>query len=63
MNIDDPLLEIRKAREEHAAKFHYNLAEICQDIRREEQKLKAEGWKVVNLEKKVPGFHSSVPLI
>ena len=36
---DDPIVEeVRKAREEHAAKFDYDLRRIFQDIKEEEQK-------------------------
>jgi hypothetical protein len=36
---DDPIVEeVRKAREEHAAKFDYDPRRIFQDIKEEEQK-------------------------
>ncbi len=35
---DDPIVaEIRKTRNEHAAKFNYDIAAICEDIRRQEK--------------------------
>jgi hypothetical protein len=35
---EDPIVaEIRKVRDEHAAKFNYDIAAICDDIRRQEK--------------------------
>jgi hypothetical protein len=35
---EDPIVaEIRKIRNEHAAKFNYDIAAICEDIRRQEK--------------------------
>ena len=35
---EDPIVaEIRKTRDEHAAKFNYDIAAICEDIRRQEK--------------------------
>jgi hypothetical protein len=35
---EDPIVaEIRKIRDEHAAKFNYDIAAICADIRRQEK--------------------------
>jgi hypothetical protein len=34
----DPIVEeIRRIRQEHAAKFNYNIHEICEDMRRRER--------------------------
>jgi hypothetical protein len=34
----DPIVdEVRKAREAHAAKFHYDLLAICRDLRMKEE--------------------------
>lgn len=34
----DPIVdEVRKAREAHAAKFHYDLLAICRDLRKKEE--------------------------
>jgi hypothetical protein len=34
----DPIVEeVRKVREAHAAKFNYNLAAICADLKKREQ--------------------------
>ena len=47
MNWNDPIVEeIRKYREEHAAKFNYDLTAICRDLKRHER---AKGVKVVSL--------------
>ena len=43
----DPIIEeIRKVREQHAAKFNYNLDEIVKDLKKREKKAKR---KVVSL--------------
>lgn len=43
----DPIIEeIRKAREEHAAKFNYNLDDIAYDLRKKERQRK---HKIVSL--------------
>lgn len=48
--MDDPIVEeIRKGREEHAARFNYDLDEIYKDIKRME---KASGRVLVNLQPK-----------
>jgi len=45
--IDDPIVaEVRKGREEHAARFNYDLEAIARDIRSREGK---DGEKVVTL--------------
>jgi hypothetical protein len=44
---DDPIVEeVRKVREEHAARFDYDLKRIFQDIKEREEK---NGHKVVSL--------------
>lgn len=57
---DDLLAGIRAAREQHAASHRYDLHAICNEARREEQKLAAEGWRVVNL-LKTPEPSASLP--
>ena len=43
----DPIVEqVRKVRQRHAAKFHYDLDAICRDLKEEERK---GGRKVVSL--------------
>ncbi len=43
----DPIVEeVRRIREAHAAKFDYDLAAICRDLRRQQQE---PGRKVVSL--------------
>jgi hypothetical protein len=45
--MKDPIVEsVRKARQEHAEKFNYNLHEICEDLR---SKQKDCGHEVVSL--------------
>jgi hypothetical protein len=35
----DPIVEeVRKIREKHAAKFHYDLDAICRDLKEQEQR-------------------------
>lgn len=49
---EDPIVEeVRRARQEYAAKFNYDLDGICQDLK--EQELKS-GEKYVTLEPKRP---------
>ena len=46
----DPILdEIRRQRDEHAKKFNYDLAAICEDHHRFAAGLKKQGWKFVKL--------------
>jgi hypothetical protein len=45
---DEIVDEIRRARNEHAEKFKYDISAICADIR---QKQKESGRKIVSLEK------------
>ena len=48
---EDPIVEeVRKAREEHAAKFDYDLAAICRDLR---EKQTESGRRVVRREPKL----------
>ena len=51
--MKDPIVdEIRKIRQEHAAKFNYDLHAICEDLRRH---AKTCGRKVVSLPpKRIP---------
>ena len=44
MNDEDPIAEIRRYRQEHAAKFNYDLRKIFEDIKSREGK---DGRKVV----------------
>jgi hypothetical protein len=46
---DEIVEEVRKVREEHAAKFNYDISAICADIRR---KQKESGRKIVTSLKK-----------
>jgi hypothetical protein len=49
---EDPIVEgVRKVREEHAARFNYDLEAICRDLKEQE---KAGGRKVVSLAPKRP---------
>lgn len=50
---DDPIVtEIRKIREEHAAKFNYDLRAIYLDMKKKETECKKKGWKLVSLQPK-----------
>ena len=43
-NMKDPFVaEVRKYRMEHTKKFNFNIHEICKDLRKYENKLKAGG--------------------
>jgi hypothetical protein len=49
---EDPIVEeVRKIREEHAARFGYDLAAICKDLREEQAH---SGRKVVRLAPRRP---------
>ena len=39
--------EIRTYREQHAASCNYDLKRIVEDIRKGEQKLRDEGWRLI----------------
>ena len=48
--MNDPIVEeVRRARDEHARMFNYDLAAICEDIRRHQSKC---GHPVVRLRRK-----------
>lgn len=51
MWIDPIVEEVRKARDEHAAQFGYNLEQIFEDIQKKERQ---SGRKVVSLPPKIP---------
>lgn len=51
MWIDPIVEEVRKVREEHAAKFDYDLERILKDLKEQEQE---SGLKVVSLPPKRP---------
>jgi len=46
---DEIVEEVRRARDEHAAKFGYDISAICADIRRRQAE---SGRKVISLEQK-----------
>jgi len=48
--MDNPIIdEVRRARDEHARKFNYDLAAICADIRKHQEKC---GHPVVTLKQR-----------
>ena len=51
MWIDPIVEEVRKVREEHAAKFNYDLERILKDLKEQEQR---SGLKLVSLPPKRP---------
>lgn len=51
MWIDPIVEEVRKARDEHAAQFGYNLEQIFEDIQKKERQ---SGRKVVSLPPRIP---------
>ena len=52
MLVHDPIIaEVRKARDEYARQFNYDLDAICADLRRKEQE---SGAVVVTLPKRPP---------
>ena len=48
MNENTILKEIRKTRDEHAKEHSYSVHKIFEQLRLETEKLKSEGWQVVN---------------
>ena len=47
--LDDPIVEeVRKVRQEYAAKFDYDLRSIFLDIKRQEVEYRKKGWKVIS---------------
>lgn len=48
MKENEILDEIHRYREEHARAFGYDIHKIFADIRRNTERLKAEGWNVVS---------------
>jgi polyhydroxyalkanoate synthesis regulator phasin len=52
MWTDEIVEDVRKAREEYAAKFNYNLEEIYEDLKRQQQM--QSGRKIVSLPPREP---------
>ncbi len=51
---DDPIVtEVRKARDDYAKQFHYDLEAICRDL---QQKQQQSGRKLVSFPPKRPKF-------
>jgi hypothetical protein len=51
--VEDPIVEeIRKVRQEYAAKFNYDLRSIFLDIKAKEAEYRKKGWKVVSFRPK-----------
>lgn len=48
MNIIDPVKEVRKAREDHAQRFGFDLNKIFEDLKKSEAHLANDGWKIVS---------------
>jgi len=51
MNENTILMEIRKTRDEHAKKHGYSVHKIFEQLRLDTEKLKSEGWQVINKQK------------
>jgi hypothetical protein len=45
------LKEIRKTRDEHAKEHAYSVHKIFEQLRLDTEKLKSEGWQVINKQK------------
>ena len=51
--MEDPIVEeIRKIRDEHAARFNYDLHAIVADLKKREKEAQNKGRKVVRLARK-----------
>ncbi|GIK36880.1 MAG: hypothetical protein BroJett011_07130 [Chloroflexota bacterium] len=47
--VEDPIVEeVRKVRQEYAAKFNYDLRSIFLDMKAKEVEYRKKGWKVVS---------------
>jgi hypothetical protein len=57
--VEDPIVEeIRKVRQEYAAKFNYDLRSIFLDMKAKEAEYRKQGWKVVSFRpKKIKAKH------
>ncbi len=52
---EDPIVaEVRKVRDEYAARFHYDLAAIVRDLKRQEAEERKRGRKVVSFPSRRP---------
>ena len=47
MNEEDIVSEVHQIREEHARKYNFDLNRIAQEIRKGEEGLQKDGWKVI----------------
>jgi hypothetical protein len=51
----DPIVEeVRRIRDEHAARFDYDIHRICEDVRREQELDQAGGVEYVTLKPRRP---------
>lgn len=47
--VEDPIVEeVRKVRQEYAAKFNYDLRSIFLDMKAKEAEYRKKGWKVIS---------------
>lgn len=54
--LTDPIVEeVRRVREEYAARFDHDLDAIARDLREQAKQLEKQGWQVVSLPPKRPG--------
>ena len=51
MKEDEIMTEIRRIREEHARAHNFDIDSMFEEMRRETEQLKADGWKVVDFSK------------
>lgn len=54
MYKDEILEELWKIREEHAARFNYDLDAMCEDLKRSEEEERKRGRKFVSFDPKKP---------
>ena len=57
--MDDIVREVREIREAYARRFNYDLDAIHRDLVEQQEKLKAEGWRMVSFQPHQP---AGVPL-
>jgi hypothetical protein len=56
----DPIVEeVRRVRDEHAARFAYDIHRICEDVRREQELDRAGGVEYITLKPRRPTARAS----
>jgi hypothetical protein len=57
---NDPIVEeVRRTREEYAARFNHDLEAIFRDLQDQQEQARREGWEVVSLPPRRPEHPAS----